>query len=190
MTVSMVRKSSRDMSKLKRTAYHEAGHAVAAYALRRAFRSVTIVPGEDFLGKIWLTKLSTFHPEYDNSSKTNRRVEEGIIINYAGFVAEGIFTGRNDYRGAHHDLVCAAALASNMVGSAEEEDAYLNYLWISTKNLMKLPHWWSATEALAKTLLEKKTLNHKHAKQVIQKAVEDSIKEEMDKSKRRMTETL
>ena len=34
------------------TAYHEAGHAVACWALRRRFSYVTLVPGEDFLGQL------------------------------------------------------------------------------------------------------------------------------------------
>lgn len=42
-------------SKLKATAYHEAGHAVAAFLLHRGFRRVTIVPGEGFLGQLLKT---------------------------------------------------------------------------------------------------------------------------------------
>jgi ATP-dependent Zn protease len=41
------------------TAYHEAGHAVIAVAVRRPFRYVTISPSEDALGHV-------LHPPWGN----------------------------------------------------------------------------------------------------------------------------
>ncbi len=45
--------SDRDRSELERVAYHEAGHAVAAYRLCRATGPVTIVPTK---ARPWLLK--------------------------------------------------------------------------------------------------------------------------------------
>lgn len=48
MTYDRVKK----LTRLEKTAYHEAAHGVAAYCLNRRFKCVTIVADEDSLGRI------------------------------------------------------------------------------------------------------------------------------------------
>ena len=43
-------KSDRERFELKCTAYHEAGHVVMAWRLKRRLKSVTIVAKNDYLG--------------------------------------------------------------------------------------------------------------------------------------------
>ena len=42
-------KAKRKFTRLERTGYHEAGHAVMCYILRQRFTKVTIVPNADVL---------------------------------------------------------------------------------------------------------------------------------------------
>jgi ATP-dependent Zn protease len=67
-------------TKLERTAYHEAGHAVAAYSLRWKIIEVSIVPDPDSLGHVTRTPLKDFHPDDDTRFSTLRKGEKEIIL--------------------------------------------------------------------------------------------------------------
>ena len=73
---------------------------------------------------------------------------------------KGIATGSNDSRHA-------TDLADYVVGSAEELEAYSNWLWIRTKQLIALPHYWAAIEVLAADLVTHKRLGEKRVREVI-----------------------
>src|SRR5437016_2249213 len=91
---------------LQRTAYHEAGHAVAASWLRVPFRYVTIVPDEQdgSLGHIRFTALSKdFGPDIESGSKVRRVLEPRIMVGLAGCAAEAKLVGRYNWVGAHRD---------------------------------------------------------------------------------------
>ena len=59
------------------TAYHEAGHAVAAFLLRRRLRRATIIPDEDSLGHIRTGRAPpTLQPDISTSLR-DRTGSEG-----------------------------------------------------------------------------------------------------------------
>ncbi len=79
------------------TAYHEAGHAVAAYLLKRSFNYVTIVPDEEkgSLGHVRFRGFGeNFDPAFDYSPQMRLRLEREIICSLAGDAAESIHLGR------------------------------------------------------------------------------------------------
>ena len=89
--------TKKEQAKLKRTAYHEAGHAVGAFVMSKRFKKVSIIPNPDgeslgrLSGCVWNSKLN---PEFDGGARLRHLVEAQIIIFLAGPVAEAKLTGR------------------------------------------------------------------------------------------------
>src|ERR687888_424968 len=107
------------MHEIEATAYHEAGHAVASWHLGRAVKKVTIVEGEDFLGRVqhypvggkWL------QPDVEINSRTVHYFETAITILLAGPTGERKARGRWNHVGAGVDRQTALDLADRLVGS-------------------------------------------------------------------------
>lgn len=160
---------ARKMSELERTAYHEAGHAVAAYSMRRRIRAVSIIPEGNTLGHNLYGKGLNIQPDAGVDGRMRNEIERRVICVLAGWAVEarlnprrrGIATGSNDLRHA-------SDLASYVVGSAEELEAYSNWLWIRTKLLIALPYHWAAIEALAGELVTHKRLGERRVREVIE----------------------
>jgi ATP-dependent Zn protease len=66
--------------KIERTAYHEAGHAVASYHLHVAFSYISITPDEDSWGRVKHPKLSNFKPEWDDSPREQIAQETYLLL--------------------------------------------------------------------------------------------------------------
>lgn len=96
---------------LRKIAYHEAGHAVAACFVGKRFAAVTIVPGEKTLGACHTTPWSNFHPNLETDRRTISRLKIDIFVSLAGPVAESIL------RGGKKPPLCSDF--NNGVGSAE-----------------------------------------------------------------------
>lgn len=76
---------ARERERLRRTAYHEAGHVVASYALRRGIAKARIVPNEEegSLGRNINVRLRNFHPDIESYGAIGcprRRVEREMQI--------------------------------------------------------------------------------------------------------------
>jgi cell division protease FtsH len=100
------------------TAIHEAGHALLHYFLKNAdpLHKVTIVPHGRALG------MAMSLPEEDSYSRTKGWIEDRIVINYGGWVAEKLFYDETT-TGTKQDLQQATDMARRMVcewGMAEE----------------------------------------------------------------------
>ena len=176
--------------KIERTAYHEAGHAVASHHLRVAFSSITIIPKQDSSGHVMHPKsiFNNFDPEWDNSLRVVDRAERMILVLLAGQVAEAKFADRHNWMGSGEDWHTVIKLASYFVGSDEVLQAYVNYLWARAKTLFDLPWLWVAVEAVAKELLIRKKMGNRLTRSIIQKAIDDDFKrrrESTQKKKRR-----
>ncbi len=155
-------------ARLKRIAYHEAGHAVAAYALNRRVRSVTVIPDGDILGYNIYGKGLTIQPDVEVDGRTRNEIERRVICALAGWAAEAKLNPRRRRSAiADTDWHYAYDLADYVVGSIEELEAYGNWLWIRTKQLIALPHYWAAIEALAAELMTHKRLGEKRVREVI-----------------------
>jgi len=107
-------------------AYHEAGHAVAALVLHRRFRHVTIEPDEDSGGHIAWSLGGPRVSELANSERRLRaRIERGIIVTYAGPLAEARYTGRKNHVGARDDYKKALELATFVCDDMASAEALL-----------------------------------------------------------------
>jgi hypothetical protein len=147
-----------------RTAYHEAGHGAVALDQRRGFVHVTIVPKEDPLGHLLGVPVGAwFHPDYDPSPRARRAIERYILILAGGDGAEWHLTSEHDQQGASADLTQALDAAQYVCGSAEETEAYLNWLWVKARDLVGSPNNWPVVEALAAALLAKRTVSSARA---------------------------
>src|SRR5262245_58443221 len=96
------------------TAYHEAGHAVAALALDRPVVKVSIRADRDRLGICFFGK-AVFRPSED-------WLEREVLIALAGLAAEARHTGTYDHVGAARDLRYARGLALQRAGNERQAE--------------------------------------------------------------------
>jgi hypothetical protein len=165
-TMSRTRRAARP---LEHTAYHEAGHAVAAWVQHRRFTRVTIVPKAEVLGSCSLARLPTFHPDLDIDRRTEQWTEREILLSLAGIAAEAHLIGRRP-RGwfDQNDVRQAFRLALYQAGGdVKGAAAYLDWCWYPARGLVAHPLNWAAIEALAAALLAHRTLGERRARQVI-----------------------
>jgi hypothetical protein len=155
----------------ERIAFHEAGHAVAAYLLAREFSVVTIVRRGDTLGHCALLRLSDFHPDRESDQRTLAHLEEYMLMLYAGVASEYLHTARRGWSTAHTDVLAARHLATNACGSNEEADIFCKLMFVRSKNLLRPAQNWAGLQALAATLCTAQTLSFAQAKEVIEEGM-------------------
>jgi hypothetical protein len=154
------------------TAYHEAGHAVVAFNVRRRCKRVTIIPEGDNLGALHTHGLpESFHPDAERGTQTRRQVEREAKIGLGGLAAESILAHRRDFRRGHTDCEFVFSLVDSQAGSPDEADAHLNLLWVQTLDLLRHPWNWHGVERLAQALLEKREISWTRAKEIIAQAL-------------------
>ena len=102
------------------TAFHEAGHAVAALALGRPVAWASIRPDRKYLGICAFGK-GVFRPSED-------WIERGAIIALAGPAGEAGFTGEIDWEGARHDHDYAFELARGRGGDDRKANEKVRHL--------------------------------------------------------------
>lgn len=146
-------------SQLAATAHHEAGHVVAAWRLGYRPWSVTIVPSEGRSGlAVFNNPLARMQiGRVGHSDRARLRIERAILISLAGPVAQRAYRPRS-FRSWHSsaDYVLAADLALHICGSGESAGAFLRWLEIRAKEMVG--HDWSVIEALARKLVECRTI--------------------------------
>jgi len=141
---------------LTATAYHEAGHAVAAHHEHMRFRSVTIRPGAGNLGHLAYRMPGWFQPDVEADARHRRLVERDARVSFAGPAAEARFKGRHNWRGASDDLDQAVSLLGYVCGSNGELEAYVRLIRMQAQGLME--RHWDEVQAVAEALLERECL--------------------------------
>jgi ATP-dependent Zn protease len=145
---------------LQATAYHEAAHAVVALRLALKFRHVTINPGSDCLGHLLCSRLPKwFNLEINKSDRARMLAERHIIVDFAGQIAETRFLGKNPRFGMHEDDYHAVDLALYFCGSRKTCEAYLDYCFEASRDLVNSQ--LRLIEATATVLLVRQTLNYR-----------------------------
>jgi ATP-dependent Zn protease len=82
------------MEQRKLTAYHEAGHVVAAHALGLEITDVTVATGEEsFVRYLGQAGVPVDYALVYNSDRAHDYVERQLVCYYAGAVAEEVLTG-------------------------------------------------------------------------------------------------
>jgi hypothetical protein len=151
------------------TAYHEAGHAVAAVALNVAIgkKGVSILSDQDSVGRLYTHKHVSGDPQSLLTGRMRLRLEETTIVSLAGEIAQRKYRPSSVYR--HHagsDRDRNFDRLSCMVGNPRELVAYWRWLLIRAENLVNSPPRWAQIEAVAKALVERKTLSASEVRQI------------------------
>lgn len=136
------------------TAYHEAGHAVVALALKRPVQRVSVLPDENRLG--WCEfKKGVFRPTED-------WLEREMLISLAGLAAEAQFTGAYAWDGATHDMKIVRRLSVQRAGARQFEKLERRML-SKVEHLLSDAGHWRAVELIAAELLKSKVISGRAA---------------------------
>ena len=168
-------------------AFHEAGHAVVAHALGRRFTGVSMIPDDESYGRIRFRLRKGFHPDVDSGWPTRKVVEEEAIISWAGMCAEAKCRRVPLDRTFVSDID-GIGLAGYVCGTAEEEEAYIEWLRIRAKNILDQPHYWAAVQMLAMKLLQFGKMTGKEAWALIEETKDAYWEKESRKQKNRRSE--
>jgi hypothetical protein len=160
-------------------AYHEAGHAVVAWLLDRSFRRVSIKETEEELGIALYRKWhNKFDPNHSDPKRARLQLEGAMMTALAGAEAERIHTGSRNDKGAGFDDELVTTLAAFVIDEREEElPAFVNWLTVRTRNLLKLPQNWRAVEELAAALVEREEIGAAEAKGIIRRGARAGYEE-------------
>jgi ATP-dependent Zn protease len=181
-------KARKGMSR-EATAYHEAGHAVAAWYLGYRPATASILAGDDSAGQVrHENPFPGINFEFDGSDWTRLKIERAIMICLAGPIAQRRHR-RTSWRRWHGaaDYAAASELALRAYGSGEIANAFLKWLDFRAKSLVE--NHWSAIERVAISLLKHATLTHEeiaslvlepHLPQAIAPANSSPIEHESD----------
>ncbi len=170
-------KPDRKAAQLVATAYHEAGHAVAAYFLDLPFQEVHIVAAKDSLGK--LEQEPVCFDLYPREQAILDELEKRVIKAFAGIVAEARHTGRLNWKYGIDDFDQAfdLAICRHSEGSLDEVDAFLKYTWVRTGEFVRHPFHWTAVVATAKALISRRRLTREEVDLVIGDAIRPLYRE-------------
>lgn len=150
------------------TAYHEAGHAVVALALRCPVERVSILPNQVRLGQCKVKK-GVHGPLKD-------AVETEILILFGGLCAEARHTGDYDWNAAGHDLQTIRGLIQSRPSGPRQIDRYERRLMDKAEHLLDQPGLWTAVERIAEELLRNTTMSGRAARNLFEQAVAQAKK--------------
>ena len=145
----------------ERTAYHEAGHAVAAHRLGIEVKFATILLDHDSAG--FVSHGDLFCDRGLGSDRAN--LERAIKICLAGPLAEARFYPRYRRPRGSQDYDCAFGLARYLAGSAGERE-FIRYQERQTRAL--LDRYWGDVERVARALLEHDQLSVNQVRDIIE----------------------
>ena len=157
-------------------AFHEAGHAVAAYHVKVRFRRIAI--GKNTakeLGwlELWLPPQTTADGIVD--VRTAHAIERGVIVLLAGSQAERMALGRAKYLGSGLDFFEAVRYAGHLCRTRSEMSAYLRWMQLRVRALVENPSWRQPIEALATYLVQRREVGAREARGIIRRAIPMSL---------------
>lgn len=157
---------------LKRIAYHEAGHAVAAFIEGVPLGPITIIPDGNVQRNLRRRDLGNgFRPDVRRAANNRQKIEAEVIATFAGPAAEDAFTGRRNRYAAQDDYPDIKKIASFVCESDEEMIAYLEWLAIRARRVVTDRRNWEAVKAVAAALLKHETIDAAKARTLIKAAM-------------------
>ena len=162
---------------LKSTAYHEAGHAVAAWHLGVRTKALSIVPEARSAGRH--THHSYFggiNLDWGDSPRAQRKAENMALVCCAGPAAQRRFDpkGFRNYH-AKDDWHQAVDLLSHLTGDDEILSAHFKLIDLRARKFVARPQVWPLIEGLAGALLEQQHLNGKDVHAVINESMSAAV---------------
>ena len=148
----------------KRTAVHEAGHAVVAFVLGRPVHDVSIRARGRFAGLCKFQK--------GKGKPTDDFVDREMQISLAGVAAEIRHLGKADVRGAQSDLMRAMELAMVRSGAQERAERLVRRTLNKALHLLDQPGRWPAVLVIMDELIAKETISGR----AVRHAVEEALK--------------
>jgi hypothetical protein len=151
------------------TAYHEAGHAVAAWSVGYRPTTASIEAGNDSVGQVRHEEpFPGISFEFDGSDMARLKIERAIMICLAGPIAQKRYR-RSSWRKWHGvaDYATATELALRACGSSDIARAFLKWLALRAESLVD--DHWSAVERVAIALLKRSTLTHDEIASLVSK---------------------
>ena len=137
------------------TAYHEAGHAVAAIVLDVGFEKVTIVGDEEAYGRIIYDDAE----EWKLSGRANPAViksaEASVVVSFAGAVAQRRFAPRSRWR---HGQTSDLSKVRRMIDYMDRSDDAAYYKELEARAETLVEENWPLIVKLADTLVWQKTM--------------------------------
>lgn len=147
------------------TAYHEAGHAVAALALDRPVVKVSILADRDRAGICSFGK-AVFRPSED-------WLEREVLISLAGMAAEAKRTGHYDRLAAGRDLRYARTLSLKRAGNERQAERLERRLLAKAEHLLQREEHWAAVERIAAELLRLGEISGRQARHLFGECVRE-----------------
>jgi hypothetical protein len=142
-------------------AYHEGGHALAAFRLGFRLRSISIVSDGESFGRVRGYLKPTFFRKFDQEAPTRKDIAEAhdrIVALLAGGEAQRKFRQGSVRRNhVEHDMQCIHTLLERLF-QEDERTALMKYLRIRAKLLIHSPTNWRMITALAEALVERPSL--------------------------------
>ena len=142
---------------LERTAVHEAGHCVFAILMGVPFRRVTVIPGAQFAGRIYLRDVEP--PAHVKAARDYWKVRICVLL--AGPLAETLYTRCWQQQPISDDDTDEFKAWDITVrfGPPAKADRWVNRLRFSTLEKLRAPDVWAMVEVVALELVRRKTLN-------------------------------
>jgi len=172
---------------LRKTAIHEAGHAVIAHVVGARIHRATVKSGDGYLGKVRHARTLSHATWYANDDRAHLRLGREIKISLAGPLAERrAYPGSRWRTGAHNDYIRVADRVDHIYPSMRKGDAgwraqghFWKLMEIETDWL--LTKHWHCVKAVAKELLERETISGAQIRAAIFRANEDDLRRRLDK---------
>ena len=153
-----IKSPTRKMKRLRSTAVHEAGHAVAALALGVRFKHVTIIPEEAY--------ANAGHVRMQRSRNQSRDYAfNRVVVALSGVVAAKAAGYRPALYGWEADRSAAVAWADTYAGGLGLTSEWID-LGFKTAEVFERRHR-DLIHALADALLERQTLSEQECREIL-----------------------
>ena len=150
---------------LQATAYHEAGHAVAAVYYRTRLKRATIIPEGDTTGHCLQLPPSLRGIDIEPTLRLEGLARDRVMVSLAGRAAQLKFWSRGTrFYHARSDYERAVDLLGRFTRTTEELEAYMKLMVIRARYFIET--WWPQISAVAEALLREKTLTGAQVKAI------------------------
>ena len=173
----------------RKRSFHEAGHAAEAIFLAVPFKAITIQSQAESLGRaVFAVRPKWALPDSPGFNEGRARVwiEKTTRVAFAGQIAAAIHAG---WIPAHYsresDYGRTFDNAVTICSSEDECSAWLNWLFIRSRDQLLLPAIWSGVGALAETLMRGGIVSAADAQKIFDAAIAESNRGALDRSNRK-----